>query len=49
MRFLTIPYYYAINMHKKPLLRSSGMNLLVKEKAVVKDRQLFLVRSEKLV
>lgn len=36
-------------MHEKPLLSSNTLNLLVKESAVVKDRQLFLVRSEKLV
>lgn len=47
--FLTTPYYYAINTHKKPLLSSNRTNLLVKERAVVKDGQLFLVRSEKLV
>jgi len=47
--FLTIHYYNAINTHKKPLLSSNRVNLLVKESPVVKDRQLFLVRSEKLV
>lgn len=36
-------------MHKKALLSLNRMTLLVKEKAAVKDRQLFLVRSEKLV
>lgn len=36
-------------MHKKALLSLNRTNLLVKEKAAVKDRQLFLVRSEKLV
>lgn len=36
-------------MNKKVLLSLNRMNLLVKEKAAVKDRQLFLVRSEELV